>query len=657
MGTWSHEAFGNDTACDWACGLEESADFSLVEEAIAAVLSNAKQYLDASLAEEGLAAIEVIARLRGHPGYNNAYTENVDVWVARTRIKPQQKLVKNALAALDAIAGDQSELQELWSEGDGARWLESIQDLRNRLRAEAIAIVMPQRVAPDKVAQVLSLLSSIQFKHVELPENPSVALLYSAVLASGALCDPSGTRKLIAQIWQPLAESENETVLWDLAVRDAQTWASQGSIEEALAQLDAWRHSPAVNTPGLYEYRATSVCLAGCDIDRARALYLRAIDAAPHDLPRQFDLALLEARLGSVERAQELLKQAGPGVQNLPRMFVALVEGIIACRLARPEALDLLTEATAAFAAASQQNLAAWSVLSFCGAWWALALGRVGKREQAVEVLRLTERIVMQPHNKDLVIALRDEGLLADDVAIPQFPVAAAPAESSISCSAELADHGGFKSFRIRGVNALRKVESLRLDFERGSGLYPFLIGDPEDLAQLLNLISPPQDDGRAHLAAAEGVDVAAWLKEKMPKPIKSWPRQAVPTVKTPLIQFDALSQRLKPELVIGLIRLDQPSELFSRIGFGDWNGCPAPYMHTALHGYWQQQFGAQPIVVSGDTVECVVASPPTEKAAALNLAREQHAYCADFVEQGVGTTARLGVSLFESKYWYFWWD
>jgi hypothetical protein len=130
-----------------------------------------------------------------------------------------------------------------------------------------------------------------------------------------------------------------------------------------------------------------------------------------------------------------------------------------------------------------------------------------------------------------------------------------------------------------------------------------------------------------------------------------------VPPMKTPLIQFDVLSQKLKSELVIGLVELDHPSELFARIGYGDMNDCPAPHIHTALHAYWQQHYGAQPIAVSDDIVECVVANPPTEKAAALNLAREQHAYCYDIVEQGVGTTAKLGSSLLEARYWYFWWD
>lgn len=62
MGAWSHEPFGNDTACDWAYGLDEQRDFSLADKAIQAVLDNGNDYLDSDLASEAIAAAEVLAR-------------------------------------------------------------------------------------------------------------------------------------------------------------------------------------------------------------------------------------------------------------------------------------------------------------------------------------------------------------------------------------------------------------------------------------------------------------------------------------------------------------------------------------------------------------------------------------------------------------------
>jgi hypothetical protein len=39
MGVWSHEPFGNDTACDWGYGLLESDNLSIIEAALDYILS------------------------------------------------------------------------------------------------------------------------------------------------------------------------------------------------------------------------------------------------------------------------------------------------------------------------------------------------------------------------------------------------------------------------------------------------------------------------------------------------------------------------------------------------------------------------------------------------------------------------------------------
>jgi hypothetical protein len=58
--------------------LDQVSDLSLVESAIHEVEGAGSQYLDQGIACNALAACEVLARLRGRPGYTNAYTENVD---------------------------------------------------------------------------------------------------------------------------------------------------------------------------------------------------------------------------------------------------------------------------------------------------------------------------------------------------------------------------------------------------------------------------------------------------------------------------------------------------------------------------------------------------------------------------------------------------
>jgi hypothetical protein len=96
MGTWGVRAFENDTACDWAYGLEGTEDLTHVEAALDQVLAAGEEYLDADVACDALAACEVLARLQGRPGYTSAHTEAVDQWVAarKGRLVPTGEVLR-----------------------------------------------------------------------------------------------------------------------------------------------------------------------------------------------------------------------------------------------------------------------------------------------------------------------------------------------------------------------------------------------------------------------------------------------------------------------------------------------------------------------------------------------------------------------------------
>ncbi len=133
MGAWDATSFGNDTACDWAYELEGADDLSLISNTLQAVLDTGGDYLDADPAQEAVAAAEVIAWLRGHPKPVDASTEKLAEWVAAHPNKPSQPLIEKALAVLDRIQDDESELQELWENDPG--WAASLADLTARLTA------------------------------------------------------------------------------------------------------------------------------------------------------------------------------------------------------------------------------------------------------------------------------------------------------------------------------------------------------------------------------------------------------------------------------------------------------------------------------------------------------------------------------------------
>ncbi|HXB02212.1 MAG TPA: DUF4259 domain-containing protein [Opitutaceae bacterium] len=137
MGAWANDPFGNDTAGDWADGLDKTEDLSLIEETIQRVLGMGDNYLEAPEAEEAIAAADTLARLRGKYYVRNAYTKSVDKWVEKHRLTPSPELVASAIRAIDRILTKPSELLDLWSEGadsDTEEWKQQMVALKERLR-------------------------------------------------------------------------------------------------------------------------------------------------------------------------------------------------------------------------------------------------------------------------------------------------------------------------------------------------------------------------------------------------------------------------------------------------------------------------------------------------------------------------------------------
>lgn len=134
MGTWSHESFGNDTANDWAYELEDATDFSVIETALQVALDEGDEYLDADLAMEAIAAVEVIAKRLGKGTQSDVYTEKVDQWLETISEQPSDDLLSLAKRVLERIVADDSELKELWLESDEYElWLGNIQQLKDAL--------------------------------------------------------------------------------------------------------------------------------------------------------------------------------------------------------------------------------------------------------------------------------------------------------------------------------------------------------------------------------------------------------------------------------------------------------------------------------------------------------------------------------------------
>lgn len=130
MGAWSPQPFGNDDACDWVYGLEGQADLTFIELTLQQALA-AEDALEAPEANAAIAAVEVLAKLRGKGTQHDGYTDPVDDWVATVNLQPNTELLALAAQVLQRVTSADSELNELWQNSDEYdAWLNSIRALQ-----------------------------------------------------------------------------------------------------------------------------------------------------------------------------------------------------------------------------------------------------------------------------------------------------------------------------------------------------------------------------------------------------------------------------------------------------------------------------------------------------------------------------------------------
>jgi hypothetical protein len=136
MGASGEGPFDNDDASDWAYGLDgagAAAGLRMVAEALD--VGEVGEYLEAPHGATAVAATAVVAWMRDPAAIpNSPYGEVAATWVRTAHPRPSRELVTAALAAIDRVRSDQSELAELWAEGDDA-WSNSLAQLEARLRA------------------------------------------------------------------------------------------------------------------------------------------------------------------------------------------------------------------------------------------------------------------------------------------------------------------------------------------------------------------------------------------------------------------------------------------------------------------------------------------------------------------------------------------
>ncbi len=149
MGAWGAGSFQNDYAMDWLGDLCESGDASPVRIALNRVVEHGgykysapslleqvrgrrhhTDWLKARVAAKALAAAEVVAAWHGQPSEN--LPDNLMTWLQQNRSSFPPDILPLAKQAV-SIVKTNSELKDLWEEGDPSKWKTTVENLEQRL--------------------------------------------------------------------------------------------------------------------------------------------------------------------------------------------------------------------------------------------------------------------------------------------------------------------------------------------------------------------------------------------------------------------------------------------------------------------------------------------------------------------------------------------
>ncbi|MFB6832887.1 DUF4259 domain-containing protein [Streptomyces hydrogenans] len=131
MGTWDIGPFDNDTAADFSYRVDEAAEGKKAEVLRAAfreVTGTGEEYLDADFSMEAIASAALVAaQCPGGEPVTTSYGPKKPLGVLPEELRAE------AVAALDRVLAEPSELLELWEESDGEEWKAGVRKLRGTL--------------------------------------------------------------------------------------------------------------------------------------------------------------------------------------------------------------------------------------------------------------------------------------------------------------------------------------------------------------------------------------------------------------------------------------------------------------------------------------------------------------------------------------------
>lgn len=123
------------------------------------------------------------------------------------------------------------------------------------------------------------------------------------------------------------------------------------------------------------------------------------------------------------------------------------------------------------------------------------------------------------------------------------------------------------------------------------------------------------------------------------------------------LASFWEFGTGMTAELILALIPVKEPWQIFAWIPFGGWGKCPDTEGLMAVSKLWYERYGAVPASISHDELEFLLPQPLSISDAG-RVAKEQYLFCPDLLDSlGDGTMEHLTERLSRSRCWYFWWE
>lgn len=110
-------------------------------------------------------------------------------------------------------------------------------------------------------------------------------------------------------------------------------------------------------------------------------------------------------------------------------------------------------------------------------------------------------------------------------------------------------------------------------------------------------------------------------------------------------------------EVLILKIPTRKPWEILGYIPMGGYNDCPTPDCQIAIAEYWYKKYKAVPTVITSNSIEFMIETPPQNFQDAEKLAYEHYLFCNEIISNGLGSLRKLASILKDSTVWSFWWE